>query len=108
MAEAAFPHGARGGPREQEPAGLNHQCLNEIRAFQSAKENRDRTKELVIKRQPFHHRLHGVWHDVDGKHLATEEIFERVNDENDGGDFQDPERHHRQAIGDEELYECGH
>ena len=50
----------------------------------------------------------GVTHDVDRKHLAAEEIFERIHDENDGGDFQNPERKHRQAVSDEELNERGH
>jgi hypothetical protein len=47
-------------------------------------------------------------HDVDGKHLAAQEIFERINDEHDGRDFQNPERHHGQAVSDKELNECRH
>jgi hypothetical protein len=31
MAEAAFPHGVSGGPREQEPAGLDRERLHERR-----------------------------------------------------------------------------
>ena len=108
MAEAAFPHRARHGPGENEPADLDEQCLRQFRAAESLEENRDWTKKFVIKRQPFHHRLDAVGHDVDGKHLAAEEIFERVNDEDDGGDFQDPEGHHGQAVGDEKLHERRH
>ena len=40
---------------------------------------------------------------IDGKHLPTEEVFERVNDEHDGGDFQNPKRHHGEAVSDKEL-----
>src|SRR5262249_35935490 len=65
-------------------------------------------KKLVVKRQPFHHRVHGGGHDVDRKHLTPEEVFERIHDEHDGGDFQNPERKHRQTVGDEELNEGGH
>src|SRR4029453_10273613 len=108
MAEAAFPHGARGGPGEQKPTALNRQALRHLRSAKAFHENRDREKEFVIKRQPFHHRLDSRGHDVDGEHLAAEEIFERVNDENDSRDFQDPERHHCQAVSDEELNECRH
>src|SRR5437867_12850380 len=108
MAEAAFPHGARPCPGKQKPADLNEQRLHEIGSFQSAKEDRNRTEELVVEGQPFHHRLNRVRHDVDGKHLAAQEIFERINDENDGGNFQNPKRHHRQAVSDKELNECCH
>src|SRR5262249_59707812 len=41
-------------------------------------------------------------------HDALPILFERINDENDGGDFQNPEREHRQTVGDEELNERGH
>src|SRR5918996_343162 len=108
MAEASFPHGARGGPGKKEPTSLNCQRFCQCRALQPAKEDRDRTKQLIIKRQPFHHRLDSHGHDVDREHLAAKEIFERVNDENDGRDFQNPERHHRQAVGDEELNQRRH
>src|SRR5438132_2609509 len=76
MAETAFPHGARGSPRKQEPSCLNCECLHELGTVESPEKDGDGTKQLIIKRQPFHHRLHRVWHDVDGKHLAAEEIFE--------------------------------
>ena len=33
MAEAAFPHEVCPGPREQEPAGLDRECLRESRAL---------------------------------------------------------------------------
>ncbi len=108
MAEAAFPHSACGGPGEQKPSALNSQSFCQCRTLQPAKKDCDRTKQLVVKRQPFHYRLDPHRHDVDGKHLPAEEIFERVNNENDRRDFQDPERHHRQAISDEELNECRH
>jgi len=108
MAEAAFPHVVCPGPREQEPAGLDRQRLHEFSPFQSAEEDRDWTKQFVVERQPFHHGLDGRRHDVDRKHLATEEVFERINDEHDGGDFQNPKRHHRQAVSDKELNERRH
>ncbi len=38
----------------------------------------------------------------------AQEIFERIHDEHDGGDFQNPKRHHGQAVGDKELNECRH
>jgi hypothetical protein len=44
MAEAAFPHGARGGPGEKEPTGLNRQCLRKRWALQPPEENGDRAK----------------------------------------------------------------
>src|SRR6266705_162288 len=59
MAEAALPHEARPRPREQKPAALDRQCLYEFRSLQSAEKNRDRTKQLVVKRQPFHYGLDG-------------------------------------------------
>src|SRR6266705_4826296 len=103
MAEAAFPHGVCPCPCEQEPASLNQESLHECRALESSEKNRDRTKQLVIKWQPFHHRLHRVRHDVDGEHLPAEEIFERINDEDDGRNLENPKRHHGQAVSDEEL-----
>src|SRR5205814_9077653 len=44
VAEASFPHGARGGPGEKEPTGLNRQCLRERCALQPPEENGDRAK----------------------------------------------------------------
>src|SRR5262249_56332523 len=41
-------------------------------------------------------------------HDALPILFERINDENDGGNFQNPEREHRQTVGDEELNERRH
>src|ERR1051326_6109260 len=108
MAEAAFPHEVRPSPRKQQPAGLDCHRLNKLCSFESAEKDRDWTKQFIIKRQPFHHRLYRSWHDVDGKHLAAEEILERINDEHDGRDFQNPKCPHRQAIGDEELNKRGH
>ena len=40
--------------------------------------------------------------------MAAQEIFERVDDENDGRNFQDPEGHHRERVGDEELHQRRH
>jgi hypothetical protein len=40
--------------------------------------------------------------------LATEEVFEGINDENDGGDFQNPKRHHGEAVSDKELNKRSH
>src|SRR6266536_3418021 len=108
MAETAFPHVVRPGPREEQPTSLDRQRLDKFSPFQSAEKDRNRAKQLVIKRQPFHHRLHGGWHDVDRKHLAAEEIFERINDENDCRDFQNPKRHHRKAVSDKELNKRSH
>src|SRR5207237_7411725 len=103
MAEAAFPHGAGGGPGEQEPASLNRQRLHERHTLKSAEENGDGAKQLVIERQPFHYGLDADGHDVDREHLAAQKIFERVDNENDGRDFKDPKGHHGQDVSDEEL-----
>src|SRR5262245_61560917 len=108
MAEAALPHKPRPHPREQQPAGLDRQPLCKFNPFKSAEKDGDRKKQLVIERQPSHHGVDCGGHNVDRKHLATEEKFERIYDENDGGDFQNPERKHRQTVGDEELNERGH
>src|SRR6476620_7745252 len=108
MAEPALPHESRPRPREQEPASLHRHRLHELRPLQPAEKDRYRTKQLIVKRQPFHHGLDCGWHDVDRKHLAAEEIFERINDENDGGNFQNPKRPHHQAVSDEELNEPRH
>src|SRR5215470_6277484 len=76
MAEAAFPHEVRPSPREQQPAGLDRQSSGKFNPFKSAHKDGDRKKQLVIKREPFQHGLDGGRHDVDRKHLATEEVFE--------------------------------
>jgi hypothetical protein len=76
MSQAALPHEVRGSPGYQDPVGLNRQALRHLRSAQAFHENRDREKEFVIKWQPFHYRLHSVWHDVDWKHLASEKILE--------------------------------
>src|SRR5882724_807553 len=108
MTQAAVPHGAGDGPGEKEPAGLDGERLPKLYSFQALEKDRDRTEQFVIKRHPFQRRLDPGRHDVDREHLAAQEIFERVNNENDGGDFQDPERHHRERIGDKELDERRH
>jgi ABC-2 type transport system permease protein len=90
------------------PIAIFMERLRQFCAAESLQKNRDWTKQLVIKRQPFHHRLDSGGHDVDGKHLAAEKIFKRVNDEDDGRDFQDPEGHHGEAVGDEKLHERRH
>ena len=87
---------------------MDGERLPQFRTFQALQENRDRTKQFVIERHPFQRRLNSGRHDVDREHLAAQEIFERINDEHDGGDFQNPERHHRERIGDEELDERRH
>src|SRR5207249_6561829 len=71
MAEAAVPHGAGDEPGEKEPAGLDGERLPKFRAAQALQENRDRTKQFVIKRHPFQRRLNSGRHDVDRKHLAS-------------------------------------
>src|SRR6478672_12404392 len=76
MAEPALPHEARPHPRQQEPASLDGERLHEIGAFQPAKKDGDRAKQLIIKRQPLHYGLNRSRHDVDGKHLTAQEIFE--------------------------------
>jgi len=87
---------------------LDRERLPKLHAFQAFEKNRHRTKQFIIERHPFQRRLNWSRHDVDWKHLAAKEIFERVNDENDGGNFQNPERHHRERVSDEELDERRH
>src|SRR5213593_1561570 len=77
MAQAAAPHGARDGPGQKKPAGLDRECLPELGAFEALQENRDRAKQFIVERHPFHRGLNSGRHDIDGKHLAAEEILER-------------------------------
>jgi hypothetical protein len=110
MSQAALPHEVCDPPRlYQDPVGLNHRALRHLRSPQPFHENRDREKEFVTKWKPFHDCLDAGWHDVHREHLAAEEILERINDENGGGYFEDPERHHGQAVSDEKLHKrCHH
>ena len=78
------------------------------RAAETTLEDRDRTKQFVIKRKPFHHRLDRGRHDIEREHLAAEEIFEAVNDEDDGRDLENPERHHGKRVGEEKLDQSRH
>src|SRR5262245_3281110 len=102
-AETTFPHEVCPGPGEHEPAGLDRERLRESRALYPPKKNGDRGKQLIIKRQPLHHGVDCRGHDVDRKHLAAKKVFERIDDENDCRDLQDPKRHHRQAVSDKKL-----
>src|SRR6266581_116493 len=108
MPEAASPHEAGPHPRDKQPAGLDRQRLHKLSPLEPAEKDRDRTKQFVVKRQPLHHGLDSGGHDIDGEHLAAQEIFERIYDEYDGGDFQNPKRKHRQAVSDEELNKRRH
>ena len=108
MAQAFAPHEMRGRPGGKQPARLNGQRLEERRSLQAAGENGNGAEELIIEGQPLHHGLHSRRHDVDGEHLPAEEILEGIDNENDGRDFQDPEGHHGEGVGDEELHESRH
>ena len=108
MPQPAFPHEMRHGPHEQDPAGLDGERFHHLGAAQAFHEDRDRAKQFVVEWQPFHRRLDTGRHDIDGEHLAAEEIFEGVNDEHDRGDLENPERHERDRVGDKKLNERSH
>src|SRR5437868_15112306 len=100
MPEAASPHEAGPHPRDKQPAGLDRQRLHKLSPLEQAEKDRDRTKQFLIKRQTLHHGLDSGGHDIDGEHLATQEIFERIYDEYYGGNSKKAKSKHRKTISD--------
>ena len=65
-------------------------------------------KNLVVKRQRLHHPLERRRHDIERENLAAQEVLERVKQEDDRRDFENPKREHRERVGDEKLDESRH
>lgn len=45
---------------------------------------------------------------VEREYVSAEEVFEGIEKEDDGGNFEKPKREHRERVGDKELNERRH
>ena len=64
--------------------------------------------QLVGKDGVFCERREGSGKEVERENVSAEEVFEGVEKEDDGGNFQEPKREHREGVGDKELNERCH
>ncbi len=107
-AYAAVPHEFCHDGGDEDPSGLDQDPLVEGGLVETFEEYGDGEIELVREDRIFGERSKGCGEEVEGEHVAAEEVFERVEKEDDGGDFEEPEREHGQRVGDEELDERCH
>src|SRR4051794_27650939 len=91
VAESARPDPAAQEPAAEHPGGLDQQALPDLRALNAADEDGDRKIHLVLEGQPEARLAEEGGHQVQREKAAGEEVFDRVDDENEGRDLQQPE-----------------
>ena len=71
--------------------------------FEFFEEDADGEVELVGEDRVFGEWRNRVWQEVEREHIATEEVLEGVEEEDDGGDLEEPEGEHGEGVRHEEL-----
>src|SRR5262245_12317148 len=79
------------------PGGLGEQALPQRRSLDFAQENRRRKVSHVLEWQQFQNRRGGLRQQVDGKHVAGDEVVQRVDDIEQRSHFQQPKTDHANA-----------
>src|ERR1019366_42744 len=101
--DAAPPHEPRKNIGRNDPQKLDDQAAPQFRARRLAEINADGEIHLIRKRREkknlFQHRRQNI----ERKQMAAGQIFKREQDEDEGGNFQEPERQHGHRVGDEKL-----
>ena len=107
-ADASIPHEFCDGCGDDDPRGLDEHSFVESGFVESFEKNGNREVEFVGKDGVFCQGREGGGEKVEWEYVAAEEVFEGVKEEDDGRNFEKPEREHGQRVGDEELDECCH
>ena len=98
---------ARGEPGEEDPAGLDHEAVEDRRVVvEAAGEDRDGEIHLVVIGQVLREAEKPFRHQVEREDLSAEDRLEGHGEDHQTLDFQKPKAHQAEAVGDAELDEC--
>ena len=100
-----MPRETREAVHEHDPAELNQQTLRERRARDLAHVYADGEIKLIRERREEERAGDPGRQNVQRKEMAAGDVFEGVQDEDEGGDFEHPEREHGHRVGEEKLQE---
>ena len=102
MPDSVFPHRLGGGKHHHHPPRLNGQPCPKLGSPHSLQKDLHGKEQFIREREPAQDGLEPGGHDIQRESLAAQEIFEGEENEYDGADFQNPERHQRERVGDQE------
>ncbi len=106
-AESAVPDEACDGEEGEDPERLEEDPVEKVGAGDASEVDADREEELVVEGGGAEGFGDPGGEEVEGEEVAAGDVFKGEHDEDEGGDFEDPEGEEGHGEGEEELEEGG-